>query len=440
MRPGWVRQEAAAKPDMKTTVDVAELKIGMYVCELDRPWRETPFLFQGFEIRSEGEIEQLRQYCRHVVILKGGFRGDVAFSRTPAPADAAPVRPVVEPPALRLEQEIYKLNNHPGARPGYEDRTTLSEEIERVRDTFIEARLLIQELLFDAKLGRALKLGDAKRVVRGLAESVIRNPDALMCFAQLKRKDEYLALHSLRACILALALGRQLGMTRTQLEVLGLAALLHDVGFIKVPDELLRKSTPLTEAEDAVVRRHVAWGVEIVSGIGHVPPAVTEIIAQHHERFDGSGYTGLRGAAISDAGTIVGLVDHYDEITSARPGHDALPPHTVLMKMYGWRNTLFKAELVEKFIQCLGVYPIGSTVQLNTGEVGVVAAINRQQRLKPHVMLVYRADRTPYEHLPITNVATRRTPDNRPCEIERALEPGALGMDPIFYLRVAVSL
>jgi putative nucleotidyltransferase with HDIG domain len=425
---------------MKTTVDVAHLKIGMYVCELDRPWRETPFLFQGFEIRTQDEIEQLRRYCRQVVILKGGFRGSVAFNRAPAPADIPPVPAVVEPPALRVEQEIYKLNNHPGARPGYEDRTTLSEEVERVRDTFIEARLLIQELLFDAKLGRALKLGDAKRVVRGLAESVIRNPDALVCFAQLKRKDEYLALHSLRVCILALALGRQLGMTRTQLEVLGLGALLHDIGYVKVPDELLRKSTPLTEAEDAVVRRHVAWGVEIVSGVGNVPPAVLDIIAAHHERFDGSGYAGLRGVAISDAGTIVGLVDYYDEITSARPGYDPLSPHTVLMKMYGWRNTLFKGELVEKFIQCLGVYPIGSAVQLNTGEVGVVAAINRQQRLKPHVMLVYRADRSPYEHLPITNVATRRTPDNRPCEIERALDPSALGMDPVFYLRVAVSL
>lgn len=425
---------------MKITVDVAQLKIGMYVCELDRPWRETPFLFQGFEIQSPDEIAQLRQYCRQVVILKGGFRGNVAFARTPASAEAEPGRRVTEPPALRLEQEIYKLNNHPGARPGYEDRTTLAEEVERVRDVFIEARLLIQELLFDAKLGRALKLASAKRVVRGLAESIIRNPDALMCFAQLKRKDEYLALHSLRVCILALALGRQLGMTRTQLEVLGLAALLHDIGFIKVPDELLRKSAPLTAEEEAVVRRHVAWGVEIVSGIGHVPPAVLEIIAQHHERFDGSGYDGLRGPSISDSGTIVGLMDHYDEITSARPGHDAQSPHAVLMKMYRWRNTLFKAELVEKFIQCLGVYPIGSAVQLNTGEIGVVAAINRQHRLKPHVMLVYRADRTPYEHLPITNVATRRTPDDRPCEIERALEPDVLGIDPVFYLRMAVSL
>jgi putative nucleotidyltransferase with HDIG domain len=434
------REQQPPRPDMKIAIDVAQLKLGMYVCELDRPWRETPFLFQGFEIRSQDEIDSLREHCRQVVILKGGFHGNVAFTRTPAPAGSQPIRQVVEPLALRLEQEIYKLNNHPGARSEYEDRTTLTEEVERVRDTFIEARLLIQEMLFDAKLGRVLKLANAKRVVRGLAESVIRNPDALMCFAQLKRKDEYLALHSLRSCILALALGRQIGMARTQLEVLGLAALLHDIGFIRVPDELLRKSVPLTKDEDAVVRRHVAWGVEIVSGIGHVPSAVLEIIAQHHERFDGSGYDGLRGVAISDAGTIVGLVDHYDDITSARPGHDALSPHTVLMKMYGWRNTLFKAELVEKFIQCLGVYPIGSAVQLNTGEVGVVAAINRQQRLKPHVMLVYRADHTPYEHLPITNVATRRTPDDRACEIERALEPGALGIDPVFYLRVAVSL
>jgi len=108
--------------------------------------------------------------------------------------------------------------------------------------------------------------------------------------------------------------------------------------------------------------------------------------------------------------------------------------------MYEWRDTLFSAPMVEKFIQCLGIYPIGSIVELNTGEIGVVAAINRMQRLKPHVMLVYRADRRPYEEMPIANIATRRTPEDRPCEIERVLEPGAVSIDPAQYLRMAVSM
>jgi hypothetical protein len=109
------------------------------------------------------------------------------------------------------------------------------------------------------------------------------------------------------------------------------------------------------------------------------------------------------------------------------------------MQMYEWRNTLFDGALVEKFIQCLGIYPIGSVVELNSGEIGVVAAINRQQRLKPHVMLARRSDGRPYAEMPIANLATRRMPDGRPCEIERVLEPGAAGIDPAHYLRAAVS-
>jgi hypothetical protein len=164
-------------------------------------------------------------------------------------------------------------------------------------------------------------------------------------------------------------------------------------------------------------------------------------VRDHHERYDGSGYlNGLRGDQIGDYGMIGGITDHYDAVTSDRRHRAAISSHHVLLKMYEWRNTLFRAELVEKFIQCLGVYPIGSVVELNTGEIGVVAALNRLQRLKPHVMLVYRPDQRPYEEMPITNLATRQLPDGRACEIERALEPGTAGIDPAYYLRLAVAL
>lgn len=423
---------------MKVAIDVAQLSIGMYVCELDRPWRDTPFLFQGFEVRSEEEIETLRHYCRQVYVLER----EPEQAGAPPPAgqkDHREWRPG-QSPSLRVEQEIYKLNNHPAARPVYADLTSMQQEVELVRDTFVESRLLIQEILHDAKLGRSLNLPGVKRAVRGMTESVLRNPDALMCFAQLKRKDEYTALHSLRVAILALSFGRQLGMPHDQLEMLGLGALLHDIGKVKVPDEILTKPGALTPEETAIMQRHVAWGVEILSATRQVPEAAIDVVRSHHERYDGSGYMdGLRGDAISEFGMIGAIVDHYDAITSDRAYRDALSPHSVLKKMYEWRNSLFNGGLVERFIQCLGIYPIGSVVALNSGEIGVVAAINRQQRLKPHVMLVYRADRRPYDQMPIANLATWRTPDDRPCEIEHVLEPGAAGIDPAHYLRAAVS-
>lgn len=423
---------------MKIAIDVAQLSIGMYVCELDRPWRDTPFLFQGFEVRSQEEIDTLRHYCRQVYVLE---RDPEQVAATPAAgrADQGAWQPG-QSVSLRVEQEIYKLNNHPGARPLYADLTSMQQEADLVRDTFVEARLLIQELLHDAKLGRNLNLPGIKRAVRDMTESVLRNPDALMCFAQLKRKEEYTALHSLRVAILALSFGRHLGMPHDRLEMLGLGALLHDIGKVRVPDEILTKPGALTAEETAIMQRHVAWGVEMLTATREVPEAAIEVVRGHHERYDGSGYlSGLRGDAISEFGMIGAIVDHYDAITSDRAYRDAISPHAVLKKMYEWRGSLFNGGLVERFIQCLGIYPIGSVVTLNSGEVGVVAAINRQQRLKPHVMLVYRADRRPYEPMPIANLATHRTPDNRPGEIERVLEPGSAGIDPARYLRVAVS-
>lgn len=412
----------------------------MYVYELDRPWRETSFLFQGFEISNQQQLDALRHYCRTVTILKVETDHRIAIQREPRANSAAVGLPAPHR-APGVEREVYKINNHPNARSGYPDVTSLQEEVDKVRDTFIESRLLVQELLHDAKLGRSVNYPGAKKAVASMAESVIRNPDALMCFAQLKRKDEYIALHSLRVCILALAFGRQLGMPRDQLEVLGLGALLHDIGMVKVPDEILCKPEALTPAESVQMKQHVAWGADILYASRQIPSAAIEVVTAHHERFDGSGYlNGLRGEQIGDFGMIGAIVDHYDAITSDRAYQTAISAHSVLMQMYGWRNTLFSAPLVEKFIQCLGIYPIGSVVELNSGEVGVVAAINRQQRLKPHVMLVSRAERQPYAGMPIANIATRRTPDNRPCEIERVLEASAVDFDPVHYLRMAVGL
>lgn len=426
---------------MKVVMDVDQLDIGMFVCDLDRPWRETPFLFQGFEIRDREQIDTLRRYCRQVTILRNDKPHAAHGGRK---SSATPPQPVWQPGqhrSLRVEQEVYKINNHPDARSVYEDVTTLPEEVDRVRDHFIEARLLVQEVMHDAKLGRSLNLTGARQMVQKMTDSVLRNPDALMCFAQLKRRDEYTALHGLRVCILALAFGRQLNMPREQIETLGIGALLHDFGMIKVPEDLLSKPGPLTPVETRVMQQHVAWGAELLDRTRQIPAAALQVVANHHERHDGSGYLrGLRGAEIGEFGMIGAIIDHYDAITSDRVYRNAESAHGVLMKMYEWRNTLFTGRLVEKFIQCLGIYPIGSVVELNTGEIGVVAAINRKYRLKPHVMLVYRADRQPYEQMPIVNLADRRTDDDRPCEIERVLEPDAIDIDPAHYLRVAVSM
>lgn len=420
---------------MKRKVDVNDLRIGMFVGELDRPWLETPFLFQGFEITTAAEVTELQRCCKHVYVLDED-PALAAKARLAGPRLAA-VKTVQNERNIRIEQDLLKLTNHPGARPLYPELSTLEEEIEQTRDTYKQARAMLPEILEDAKLGRALDIPGAKLAVSKIVESVIRNPDALTCFIQLKKKHEYTAQHSLRVSVLALLLGRQLGFNSDQLRLVGMGALLHDVGKAKVPVEILDKPEALTDSEFEIMKSHVPEGVKIVEAESGIAHESTDVVRGHHERMDGSGYAAhLRGDQIGIYGLIGAIADCYDAITSERSYHHAMSPHAALKKMYEWRGSAFHAPLVEQFIQCLGIYPIGSVVELNTGEVAVVAALNRVRRLKPRVVLIRRRDGTAYPFSPAVNLENRLTPEGRPCEIERVLEPEICGVNPAIFLPI----
>jgi putative nucleotidyltransferase with HDIG domain len=416
---------------MKKKVPVAELKPGMWVAELDRPWRETPFLFQGFEIRSPEEIEELKRYCRHVFVIEPEAYPGTGTARTPAPA--APR--LLTTPTAYDEYELLRRTTAPRFDATYADASTLEEEVAAIAPPHAEARALIREVMEDVRLGKNLDALRARRVVAELVESVIRNPDALTCFIQLKKKDEYTALHSLRVCILALAFGRHLGLPREELNVLGVGALLHDIGKMKVPNEILNKPGELTEYEFALMKAHVPRGVEILERTVGIPAAAVQVARCHHERYDGQGYVGgLSGDRIGLFGMVGGIVDCYDAISSDRAYHAGMSSHAALKQMYEWRGAAFHPGLVEQFIQCMGIYPIGSVVALNTAEIGVVVTMNRVRRLKPRVALVLKSDGTPYGRSAIVDLMAHTTRDGRPCEIERVLEPGAYGINPTTYL------
>ncbi|HYA39265.1 MAG TPA: HD-GYP domain-containing protein [Candidatus Methylomirabilis sp.] len=421
---------------MKRKLDVQQLKIGMYVSELDRPWRETPFMFQGFEIRSEDEIRELQRHCQHVYIETA------EIYQTPpprTPAERAVARVAVN--HKKVERDLLiKVESQPLLQPVYHDRTTLEEEIQAVEETHRATRALVYTVMEDVRLGKNINTLGARKIVGELAESVIRNPDALTCFTQLKKKDEYTALHSLRVCILALAFGRHLGLERDELNLLGLGALLHDIGKMKVPNEILNKPGALSDYEYALMKSHVPRGVEILDKTPGIPRPAIEVARCHHERYSGSGYIGgLKGDQIGLFGMIGGIVDCYDAISSDRAYHAGMSAHAALKKMYEWRNRDFHPALVEQFIQCMGIYPIGSVVELNTGEIGVVVAMNRVRRLKPRVALVLRADFSPLPGATTVDLMEYMTRDGHPCEIERVLEPGIYGINPVNYMPVTAT-
>jgi putative nucleotidyltransferase with HDIG domain len=418
----------------KTKLDVQQLKIGMYVRELDRPWRETSFLFQGFEISSEDEIRELQRFCRHVYI-------DIPETYQ-KPAPRTPAERAVTEELLQhkhVERDLLiKVSSHPLLKPVYHDQTGLEEEIEVARELYREARELVYTLLEDVRLGKNINSLTAKKMVGEMVESVIRNPDALTSFAQLKKKDEYTAQHSMRVCILALSFGRHLGLDRHELNLLGIGALLHDIGKMKVPNEILNKPGALNEYEYALMQSHVPHGVEILEKSSGIPRPAIEVARCHHERYSGSGYSGgLKGDEIGMFGMIGGIVDCYDAISSDRAYHTGMSAHAALKKMYEWRHRDFHPGMVEQFIQCMGIYPIGSVVELNTGEIGVVVTMNRVRRLKPRVALVLQPDYNPVPGSTTVDLTDYKTRDGRPCEIDRVLEPGVHGINPVNYLPVA---
>ncbi len=424
-------------------ISVEDLQLGMYVCDIDRPWLETPFLFQGFEIRTQEQIEELKGYCKEVYI--GADVNDVARRYSPrSVGDRRKKVSFFTDPQKKLEFELLKKANAPNrtaGKPCSTNQTTVEEEVAAITEAYKESTAIIKTVMQDTRFGKSLDIPGAKKAVGQMAESVIRNPDALMCFAQLKKKDEYTALHSLRVCILALTFGRHLGFDLEQLHVLGVGTLLQDVGMTRIPDEILKKPGPLTEQEFTLMKSHVPRGVTILASTKGIPQNAIEIVERHHERCNGSGYmNGLTGDKIGVFGTIGGLVDCYDALTSDRPNQAAAPAHIVLRKLYEWRDKAFGKELVQQFIQCMGIYPIGSVVKLNTGEVGVVITTNRVRRLRPKVTLVLKPDHTPYATPKTIDLMRQSHNGSHPAEIDQVLEPHAYGIDPVTYLPLTIGL
>ncbi len=423
---------------MKKKISVADLRPGMYVSELDRSWRDTPFLFQGFEIVSDAEIEELKRLCQHVFIdteegidvsPKPRHPMETSFTAT-AGGDNSRER------VMHLEKVVKSFAPAHRQPPRYQDLTTLDEEIGQAKIVVTKTREAVYDIMEDVRLGHSIDTSGAKKIVADMVDSVIRNPDALMCLNQLKNKDEYTALHSLRVCVLALAFGRHLNLTDEELNLLGIGALLHDVGKMKVPNDIINKPGKLTDEEYTLMKSHVPCGVDILEQTHGIPSVAIDVARFHHERYAGGGYAmGAKGDDIGLFGSIGAIVDCYDAITSDRSYHAGMSAHDALKKMYSWRGRDFQPVLVEQFIQCMGIYPIGSVVELSTGAIGVVISVNRTRRLKPKVAMVLNPDKTPFTPAKVIDLMHQEGAGRgHELEIRKVLPPGEYGVMPTKYI------
>ncbi len=423
---------------MKKKVDVDDLKQGMYVRELDRPWRETPFSFQGFEIRTHDELESLKHHCRHVYIDTALGDDIRSYPLTGVVhVGTGRVKAKEEEGKKLLVDVLGKTSAVQHRQPRYQDQVTLEQELGPAQEVDLKARVMISDMMEDARLGKSLDSPEVKYVVTDLTKSILRNPDALVCLTHLKNKDDYTALHCLRVSILALAFGRHLGLENEALNIVGIGGLLADIGKSKIPSQILNKPGSLTVQEYELVRNHVPRGVEILENTKGIPAEAIKTAQYHHEWYDGSGYMkGLKGDVIGLQGLMGGIIDWYDAVTSERPYRSAISPTKALTKMYRRRNRNFHPTLVEKFVECMGIYPIGSVVEFHTREVGVVLTGDRARRLSPKVAVVLDSEKQPYlsrTKLMELGAQSDDTPSKR-LEIKRVLPAGAYGINPTDYL------
>ncbi|MBT9611670.1 MAG: HD-GYP domain-containing protein [Burkholderiales bacterium] len=414
---------------MNEKIDVAELQTGMFVAELDRPWLDTPFLFQGFLIETDDEIAQLRHYCQHVLIDPLRSIGWDAWHDTRERKEA--LRRLEMAP-LPLSLAEARLGGHLNRYP---DLVQLEEELPRAKQIHHQAEQAVQQLFEELQQHGTTNLERAHEVMDGMVESIISNPDALALLSRVKRASTYVYARSVSVAINMLLFGRHLGFPRDHMHLLGAAGLLLDVGTAKIPSGILSKNGRLTTDEYETIKHHIPFGLEMLRESKGVSEKLLNIVACHHEREDGSGYPhGLRGAQIGVPGKMAAIVDCYDALTSERPYARSFSPYEALQHLYDWRHHLFHTELVEQFVQCLGIYPVGSLVELNSGEVAVVLAHNRVRRLKPRVLVILDAAKQPYgAPVPLDLLTAPKRAGDQSYEIARALEHGMYGIDPRDY-------
>ncbi|MBE0618791.1 MAG: HD-GYP domain-containing protein [Proteobacteria bacterium] len=400
-------------------VRVDDLEVGMFVDDFNVPWLDHPFLTNKKKLKSAKEIDLLRQHGVEEVYIDTRKGKDSPRSVPQAEADAVAEEELARVPSEELEPP-----------PG--DSTPFEQELRKAREVYTEAKVVVQDLLQDARLGRSVDGERAATVVDKMVDSIFRNRDALASLSRLKNFDDYTFQHSLNVSVLALTLGRHLGIVKGELRRLGIGAVLHDVGKMRVPEQILNKPGRLTDDEFAVMKGHPLHGAKILMETPQVPDECSAVALNHHERFNGRGYPrGLQGLNIGKFGLISAIVDVYDAITSDRVYHKGMPSHQAVQKIYEWGKTDFYPIYVQKFIQCLGIYPIGSVVQLDTGEVGVVCRQNHDQLLRPRVRLVRGPASQPLRRFADVDLTEADPREEKPFfrTVVATLEPAEAGVN-----------
>ncbi|PCI63014.1 MAG: phosphohydrolase [Gammaproteobacteria bacterium] len=346
-------------------IPIKHLKQGMYVVEIIKKHGSVNVKSEGY-ILNNATIEKL--------------------------AKAGADRVIIDPSKEKSAEKVTKFNEKKQNQKKEEktEKIPFDVEMSKAKVLYDDAKNLQKKLLSSITKGKVLDIKEVQQSTNAMVDSVFRNQDALACMSRLRFVDEYLVEHSLNVSILISIFAKHLHFERTVIEQLALGAFLHDIGKTLISAELLSKKESLTNKEYEQVKEHVNLGVKYLETCEDISDIALMMVAQHHERLDGSGYPKqLSGEAISQYGRMIAIVDSYDAMTAERLYKKSVHPVKAFKILISDANSSYDEELIEQFIQCIGVYPVGTLVKLNSGKLGLISQLNKKRPLNPFVHVFY---------------------------------------------------
>ena len=395
-------------------IPISQLRTGMFVVEIISGKK-------GVSVKSEGYVLSPNAISK---LEKSGV------THVCVDPDKDKNKPIEADPSLNIRTDEEEKPPTQELSP----KVSLEHEMKTASALYGNAKELQAKVLEDIANGRLFDLDDARTQTDAIVDSIFRNQDALACMARLRLKDEYLIEHSLNVSILTTIFAKHLGEKREIIEQLALGAFLHDVGKVRIPDHILHKPGRLTAEEYDEMKNHVTLGVELLQDSPQLSHLAMAMIKEHHERLDGTGYPlALKGKQISKYGRMIAIVDSYDAMTADRVYKSGMHPINAFKKLRQGDEFTYDASLVESFIQCLGLYPVGTLVKLDSGKLGLISRLNPTKPLKPCVKVFYNtrmSQAIPIEEIDLSSSKARD-------QIECSIRPEEFNLNLLGFFRTA---
>lgn len=368
-------------------ISVAELRLGMYVHEFCGSGIEQSFWKNGFMLSSEHDLQRILD-AKVAELWIDDSRG------------IGPIPGTALAPDPSLPSCLQSIASKPVPH-----RVALNQEISRSLKLCARSRAAVEKMFSDLRMGQAIEVEKVSGLVDEISDSLSRHPDAFISLARLKTCDQYTYMHSVAVCALMIALARQLGLPPALVHEAGIAGLMLDVGKVVIPLTILNKPGALNEEEYATMRGHSQSGTNMLLQSQHFSTRVVDVCLHHHEKIDGTGYPHrLAGSQISLFARMGAVCDVYDAVTSDRPYKAAWGPAEAIHRMAQWHGH-FDEKVFQAFVKCVGIYPVGALVRLQSGRIGVVTEQHEKSLLTPKVKVFYCATNNQHIAQTVVNLA-----------------------------------